>query len=84
MHISTIENVAQMSKPIKVKVVHVQYDFYSINVGIYRWYPAIIPIFDIFIGFGVMAGILKPLVGIFRIMWVFFVPPAPTDKKSKF
>ena len=62
--------------------------FYIINFGIYRWYQAVIPIFDIWIGFGVMAEKLNHYVGIFRFCWCFFVhpapPPPPPDKNSKF
>ena len=42
-----------------------------------------IPIFDILIGFGVMAGKLNLYDRIFRV-FMLFCPVAPTDKNLKF
>ena len=44
-----------MSKPIYVKVKYDQGHLYIVIFGIYRRCQAAIPIFDILIGFGVMA-----------------------------
>ena len=77
-----------MSKPIYVKVkVKVKYDqvhLYIVIFGIYRRCQAI-SIFDILIGFGVMAERLNPHVGIFLFFffWVFFDPPGPHRQKLK-
>ena len=69
-----------MSKPIRVKVKYVQTHFYIINLGIYRWYQAVIPIFDIWIGFGVMAEKLNYYAGI-SVLWCFlFIRPPPPTK----
>ena len=73
-----------MSKPMRVKVKYVQKHFYIINLGICRWYQAVIPILDIWIGFGVMAEKLNHYVRIFRFCGVFYVhPPPPPRQKFK-
>ena len=72
-----------MSKPMRVKVKYVQGHFYIINLGIYRWYQAVIPIFDIWIGVGVMSEKLNHYVGISVFVVVFVHPPPPPDKYSK-
>ena len=51
-----------MSKPIYVKVKYDQGHLYIVIFGIYRRCQAAIPIFDILIGFGVMAERLNPHV----------------------
>ena len=71
-----------MSKPIKVKVKYDQGHLYIIIFRIYRRCQAAIPIFDILIGFGVMAERLNPRVGIFRFLGVFN-PPWPPQTKFK-
>ena len=72
-----------MSKPMKVKAKYFQGHLYIIIFGIYRRCPAAIPIFDILIGFGVMAERLNPYIGIFRFFLVFFDPPDPHRQKFK-
>ena len=73
-----------MSKPMRVKVKYVHGHFYIINLGIYRCYQAVIPIFDIWIGVGVMSEKLNYYVGIFRFCSVFCSSaPPPPDKNSK-
>ena len=71
VHISKILNVAQMTQPIKVKVEYIQEHLYIVIFGIDRGCQAAIPIFDILIGFGVMAERLNPYVGIFRFLGCF-------------
>ena len=68
-----------MSKPMRVEIKYVQGHFYIINFGIYLRYQAVIPIFDIWIGFGVMAEKLNHYVGIFRFLFI-----QPPQKNSKF
>ena len=70
------KNVAQMSKPIRVKVKYVQGHLISLTL---EFIGAFIPIFDIWIGFGVMTEKLNHCVGILRL----FIQPSP-DKNSKF
>ena len=50
-----------MSKPITVEVEYVQDHSYIDNFEIYRWYQAAIPIFEILVGFRVMAERLNPM-----------------------
>ena len=71
-----------MSKPIEVKVKYDQEHLYIVIFGIYRRCQAAILIFDILIGFGVMAKRLNPLVGIFRFLGVF-QPSWPHRQKLK-
>ena len=68
IHISKIKNVAQMSKPIKIKVKHDQGHLYIVIFGIYRIYQAAILIFDILFDLGVMAKRLNPHVENFKIL----------------
>ena len=72
-----------MIQPMKVKVKYVQGHLYIVIFEIHRLCKAAIPIFDILIGFRVMAERLNPYDEIFRVLF-FFDPPAPTEKKSKF
>ena len=71
-----------MSKPIYVKVKYDQGHLYIVIFGIYRRCQAAIPIFDILIGFGVMAERLNPMSE-FSVFWVFFDPPGPHRQKLK-
>ena len=72
-----------MRQLMKVKVKYVQRHLYIIIFEIYRECQAAIPIFDILIGFGVMAERLNPYVGNFRFLWWFSTLLALTDKNSK-
>ena len=73
---------------MRVKVKYVQRHFYIINFGIYRWYQAAIPIFDIRFGFGVMVKKLNQvLCRNFPFLWCFCSsspPPPPPTKIKKF
>ena len=69
---------------MKVKVEYVQKHLYIIIFGIYRGCQAAIPIFDILIGFGVMAERLNHYVGIFRFLGCFSTLLTLTDKNPKF
>ena len=60
---------------MKVKVKYFQGHLYIVIFGIYQ---AAIPIFNILIGFGVIAEGLNKYDGIFRVFGVD--PPAPTNK----
>ena len=64
--ISKINNVASISKQMKVKVKYVQRYLYIVICGFYRGCQAAIPICDILIGSRVMAERLNPYVGIFH------------------
>ena len=72
-----------MRPPMKVKVKYVQRHLYIIIFGIYRGCQAAILIFDILIGFGVIAERLNPYVGIFRFLGCFSTLLTLTDKNSK-
>ena len=72
-----------MSKPIYVKVKYDQGHLYIVIFGIYRRCQAAIPIFDILIGFGVMAERLNPHVEIFRFFLGVFRPSWPPQTKIK-
>ena len=82
VNISKNKNVAQMSKPIYIKVKNDQGHLYIVIFGIYRRCQAAIPIFDILIGFGVTAERLNLHAGIFRFLGVFR-PSWPQQTKIK-
>ena len=67
---------------MRVEIKYVQGHFYIINFGIYLRYQAVIPIFDIWIGFGVMAEKLNHYVGIFRFLVGFFWTKIQNSKKA--
>ena len=73
-----------MSKPMKVKAKYDQGHLYIVIFGIYRRCQAAIPIFDILIGFRVMAERLNPHVGIFHFWGCFSTLLAPKVKNQKF
>ena len=68
---------------MKVKVKYVQGHLYIVIFGIYRECQAAIPIFDILIGFGVIAERLNPHVKIFRFLGCFSTLLALTEENSK-
>ena len=70
-----------MSQSINVKVEYVQGPLYIVIYGIFRWCQSAIPIFDILIGFGVMAERLNPYDGIFRVLGFSTPPPRPHRQK---
>ena len=71
-----------MSKPMRVEIKYVQGHFYIINFRIYLLYQAVIPIFDIWIGFGVMAEKLNHYVGIFRFLFIQSPPKKIQNSKK--
>ena len=66
---------------MRVEIKYVQRHFYIINFRIYLLYQAVIPIFDIWIGFGVMAEKLNHYVGVFRLF--IHSPPLTKIQNSK-